>query len=707
MAAMPTSWPYRAPRVAASEGQLSDDEDWISDSERDLRYGARQARPRKTTARAPTDGLRGKDLNQMTGRLRSRQGGGGGGGGGGRRSRSQAPQPDYDLYSDPRAPPDGYAYPRYPGPPAAGYEAAASNPKPAPYYDPYGRPSPFGNPFGSSAPPAIPTSYPPYGAEPPDGMHPFAVPPAGPHPNMAPGPQPRRPRMRPHEDPEVNRMNQDLRALKLERDMQREEQLRLDEEDEAENYRLEERRRKKASRAQRQQQPDGRRRGQQDDLERDVERQFLERYNRRASGDAGLHASTGRDLEATLRDLIADARGREFPQARQDYRADDIERLIDLIRNRDRLPEGQVPLARLLDEQTGSADRDRILRRLDDMMYHQRRIEETVGELLYRVDTVSGRVVGGSSARLPNPHAPRLPEIERVTTVPSSRQSRDEEIQSLRHSLQQMPMLRDPQVPLPPDIEELLSKQSTEATLQALRHRSRPGSPTGSDEYPGGGPSRYRDTRSSRKGTKVSQSRGLRQRMQPNNPGEEDTEDLLSDESGQGYGLVQHHQPQQPRHRPSRRSVRGGGRAAQDRGGATSAPDDVVEVETRPARSGGARRPRGLRIRAATTAESSAAAAAAAVDPRGRSRSRPVEIRNGNNGRRSAPPVPEFEESDDEEEEDSDESWGDPNPFSRAPSRGPNQHYAAAGQSRSRSRPMRAGMGVRRKPRAPSPPPMM
>lgn len=664
---MPTAWPYRAPRVAASEGQISDDEDWISDSERDLRHSARRNRPRKAPTRAATDGLRSKDLNRMTGRLRDRQGGGGG------RSRSQAPQ-DYDLYSDPRAT-DGYAYPRYPGPPTAHYEAAA--PKPAPYYDPYGRPSPYGNPFGSSAPPAIPTAYPPYGGDLADGLSPFAGASAGPHPNLPPGPQPRRPRMRPHEDTDVNRMNQGLRALKLEQDMQREEQLRLEEEEEAENYRIEERRRRKKA-AQAQRQRDGGRRGQ-DDMEREIERQVLERYSRRASGDAGLRGSNGRDLETTLRDLIADARGREYPQGRQDYRADDIERLIDLLRNRDRLQDSQVPLARLLDEQTGSADRDRILRRLDDMMYHQRRIEETVGELLYRVDTVSGRVVNGA-ARLPNPHAPRLPEIERVTTASSSRQSRDEEIQSLRHSLQHLPMSRDPQVPLPPDIEELLSKQSTEATLQALRHRSRPGSPVGSDEYPGG--TRYRDTR--RKGTKVHQSRGLRQRMHPNNQVEEDTEDILSDESGQGYGLVQQRQ--------SRRPVRGGGGGGGGGGraediGIISAADEVA-IETQPARSG--RRPRGLRIRPAT--------AESAIDLRGRSRSRPVEVRNG---RRSAP-IAEFEESDD----DDDESWGDPNPFSRAPSRAPSQHYAAP--SRSASRPMRAGTtGVRRKPRAPSPPPMV
>lgn len=669
-APFPPPWPaYHGgpPRVAASEGQISGDDDFMTEPERDLRHNnTKRGRARRAPVRSATDGLRSKDLNRMEGRLRDRQGG---------RSRSQGPH-DYNLYSDPRAAPaDGYTYPRYPPGPATAPNYEAGGQGTAPYYDPYG------NAFGASAPAAMHTGYPHMGGNPADPMNPFGLygAPAEAHAEPQPSAPPRRSRARPREESDLSRLKQDINAINLGRDMHREDPyMRQHTEPEvmeaADMYRTDERRRrKKASQSQRQAEA----RKQQDEMAREFERQFFETYNPRPMDGSGFRGSSNYDMEAMMRALLSDPRSRDYLQGQQGYRPDEMNRLLNLLRHHDRLNDNQNPIARLLAQQNGSVDRDGILKRLDDMMYHQRRIEETVGELLYRVrdDAVTPRPA--SSAR------PRLPAIDRApASVSSARHSLDDDIQSLRESLQRLPMGRDGQTPLPPEVEEILSKQSTEATLQALRHRSRPGSPNESEEYSA---PKYREPR--RKSTK--NSGRLRQRMGPTDI--DDTEDM-GYESDEGFDMV----PQQ-HHANGGRRRRAGQSSRRDDPGDTTAADEVDIDATRPSRSSGSRRGRGIRIRPATEAP-------AVPNPRmpSRSKSRPRPAIGA--ARRSGPLTPDYELE--ESDEESDEDWDEPNPFSTGPSRAPSQHrFGPSHTAQTASRRWRAGSaGIKGRPRAPSPP---
>ncbi|RYP55729.1 hypothetical protein DL771_012470 [Monosporascus sp. 5C6A] len=672
---------YRAPRAVMSEGQLSEDE-LMSESEGEFPRNARRGRQRKITAPAAPQGVG----TRMKGRLRERQSG---------RSRSQI-RDDFDLYSHPRAP-GGYGYPAYPGPVPPGYEGAGQT---FPYND-------VENPFASRAPRhphphphPPPASYPQHASYPPHGGYPLYPPnpfvpydgtAAGPRPEVPlgppPGPRPKPPRLHPRDDTEMNRIRHEIKSLKVDHAPQREGPFGY--EGEREGRRAEEHRRVKSLEAQRQEKA---RRRELEQLRREIERQVygtLEGDSRRPIDGTRSQVPMSRELELALRHLVAENRNRDYAPAGQPSRADVIDRLIDLMQNQRRTDNGSSTMTRGLDDQTRSLDGSQILRRLDDMMSHQRQLEEAVGELLYQLrdDAPPGRRAVPTGP--PPMETRRLPEIDYdPRAAPSAWPQRSDELQSTRHSSRRMPRNGDMQNPLPPEVEEVLSRQSTEATLQALRNRSRPGSPVGDDEYRESQPRNSR-----RKGVKVERMGGLRQRGS-RQLAVEDSDDDSSDDSGDGYELVRQHH----KRRPTR------GRA----GPSDGSTEDTIEVDLSSRRlrmrpSGEGLRSARSRSRVDVRSRSRAnARSRSRVDARSRSRPRPVEIR-GPRRAAAARPVAysDPDDSTDADAHDSSEDESYSNPFSPPPSA-----YQETPTRSAASRMYTENMRARLRPRAPTPPPV-
>ncbi|KAI0011559.1 hypothetical protein F4779DRAFT_188425 [Xylariaceae sp. FL0662B] len=463
---------YRAGRVAF-ENPIYDDE-WSSDSEWDTR-------PNGRWSGAPVvDGLGARDLNRMEGRLRDRQTA---------TSRKTAPD-NYNLHNErtsrrPTVDRDGY--PSYTAPSSANYETMGH---PAPY----GYPDYFTDPYTTTrpaaanhAPPFMPASYPnPQGSYPMNNQNPFVrKPPQGPQHGMPP-------RRRPPMDTEMNRMREELEDLRLPRGVeQADEYWQEDEDEETEGIHAEEHRvKRKRSEGLRQKEA---RRKEQEDMRREIERQVnakLERHLRGVSSGSRSDPSAGPDVDNLLRNLLGrmstgGAGGPEGRHAQQERRGGEYDQILDLVQGRRQL-HGNSTLVRLLaDHVTSSAAGDLILRRLDDLIYQQRRVEDAVGGLLGQARDPSMNGRAAVSGRPPSAPVPQYSDMERdyeAHVGPSNRPPQNGELRPSRQALRRLSNGEGLRSPSYTEAEDVLSKRSTDATLEALRRRSRPASPVESDD---------------------------------------------------------------------------------------------------------------------------------------------------------------------------------------------------------------------------------
>ncbi|KAI1073949.1 hypothetical protein F5B20DRAFT_475162 [Whalleya microplaca] len=643
---------YRASRVAFDNPAY--DEEWSSDSEWEPRP------PRRWNGAPAVDGLGARDLNRMEGRLRDRQTA---------TSRKTAPD-NYDLYNgrtSRRPTGDRDNYPGFTAPSSSNYEATG-------HATPYGYSDYFTDPYAATRPattnhappPFTPASYPnPQGNYAMNNQNPFARKPSGGPPNGMP-------RRRPPLDTEMNRMREELEDLKMPRGREQGEAYWQDEEtEETEETPTEEHRvKKKRPAAQR---TKAAKKKEQEDMRREIERQVnakLEKHLRGVSNDRRSNSSGGPDVDSILRNLLGrmSTGGPGAPEGwptQQERQSGEYDQILDLAQGHRRL-HGNSSLAKLLaDHVTSSAAGDLILRRLDDLIYQQRRVEDAVGGLLGHVrdPSMNGRAAV-STARPPSAPVPQSSDMERdyeTQVGPSKRPSRSRDPRSSRQALRRLSDvggLRDPSYT---ETEDVLSKRSTDATLEALRRRSRPASPVESEddlEF------NYDDIQ--RKPTPAPRSR-VRHRS-AHRKSIEHRDGFPSEDSGDDY------RPPAPQ-LDARRSFHG------RPDGVDNIPlTDNVEVKIRRSRLG----KKSKELRKREYPEEGPA------DRRRKTKSRPVVTRH------KTPPA----YLDDEPAEISEDSWENGDVFPGQP-----RPYYYDPSSSSRSEWHASGSRGRRRPQAPTPPP--